>query len=170
MRFCFAVFSALMALPAFAQDMPDPAYQDDRSSPQAVVQSLYNAINREEYLRAWSYYGANSHAQSNDTAASADYEAFKAGYEETKAVTLLTGEPTEEGAAGSSYYYLPVAIDAQNHDGTSAQFAGCFTLKLALPTNQDAPPYAPMHIEEGKLEAVESKALDAVLPTDCTPE
>lgn len=169
MRLYLLAASALIAFPAFAQDMPDPAYQDDRSSPAAVVQSLYNAINREEYLRAWSYYGANAHAPAEDATATADYEAFKKGYEETKTVTLLTGEASEEGAAGSTYYYIPVAIDAANHDGTRAQFAGCFTLKLAQPTNQDAPPFSPLHIVEGKLEPVNTEALDAVLPADCMP-
>lgn len=170
MRLYLLAASALLALPAFAQDMPHPAYQDDRSSPAALVQSLYNAINREEYLRAWSYYGTNVSAQADDDAAYADYEAFKKGYEETLAVTLLTGEASEEGAAGTTYYYLPVAIDATNHDGSRAQFAGCFTLKQAQPSNQDAPPFSPLHIDHGTLKAVSGKALDAVIPADCMPE
>ena len=32
-------------------------YQDDRSSPESLIRSLYNAINHHEYARAWSYYG-----------------------------------------------------------------------------------------------------------------
>lgn len=133
------------------------------------MQSLYNAINRSEYLRAWSYYDGNAYAHEDDADAAADYESFKAGYEETEFVTVLTGTVTEEGAAGSTYFYVPVAIDARNHDGTQAQFAGCFTLRLAQPTNQDAPPYHPMHIVEGTLQPANSTALDSILPADCTP-
>ena len=30
---------------------------DDRSSPESLIRSLYSAINHHEYARAWSYYG-----------------------------------------------------------------------------------------------------------------
>lgn len=170
MFFRILFLAPFLISPVLAQEEVEaPAYQDDRSSAQALVQSFYNAINRGEYLRAWSYYDGNAYARDDDETAQADYASFRDGYEETASVTLLTGEPTDEGAAGSIYYYLPVAIDARNHDGTRAQFAGCYTLRLAQPSNQDAPPFHPMHIVSGTLETVKSKALDAVLPADCTP-
>ena len=31
-------------------------YVDDRSTPRAVIQSLYNAIGTHQYARAWSYF------------------------------------------------------------------------------------------------------------------
>ncbi|HVY51583.1 MAG TPA: hypothetical protein VHA07_08475, partial [Devosia sp.] len=45
--------AALAVSPALAAP---PAYLDDRSTPEAVIASFYNAINRQEYARAWSYY------------------------------------------------------------------------------------------------------------------
>ena len=39
---------------AFAQEEP---YLDDRSNPESLVRSLYNAIGRKEYARAWDYFG-----------------------------------------------------------------------------------------------------------------
>lgn len=162
------LLTAAIATPAFAQDEL-ASYQDDRSSAPALIQSFYNAINRGEYLRAWSYYGANSYAAEDDATAGADYETFKQGYAETDTVTLLTGEATEEGAAGSTYFYLPVAIDALDKSGKRAQFAGCYTLRLAQPAIQDAPPFHALHIESGELQPVDSEALETVLPQDCTP-
>ena len=35
----------------------EPAYLDDRSDAGALVRSFYNALNRHEYSRAWSYFG-----------------------------------------------------------------------------------------------------------------
>ncbi|TGV49544.1 DUF1176 domain-containing protein, partial [Mesorhizobium sp. M2D.F.Ca.ET.160.01.1.1] len=55
-----AVFAATVILSlagfahsAFAADAP---YIDDRSSADAVIRSLYSAINRHEFARAWGYF------------------------------------------------------------------------------------------------------------------
>ncbi|MGH6859926.1 MAG: hypothetical protein ACRECY_06700, partial [Phyllobacterium sp.] len=37
-----------------------PEYLDDRSTPETVIKSYYNAINRQEYARAYSYYAPDS--------------------------------------------------------------------------------------------------------------
>lgn len=168
MRLALLLAAFLFTLPVGAQE-DLPTYQDDRSSPEALVQSLYNAINRHEFLRAWSYHAHNASASAGDDAALADYESFKKGYEDTDFVTLLTGEASEEGAAGSIYYHLPVAIDAVGSDGKHTQFAGCYTLRLAQPAIQDAPPFQPLHIESGTLDEANSEALETILPADCTP-
>jgi len=148
--------AGLLAAPALAQDQ-EP-YLDDRSTPEAVISSLYNAINRAEYLRAYSYYGDDSNVGS--------YEDFSAGYAETDSVDVLMGKSTSEGAAGSTYYYVPVAIDAVGKDGSHRQYAGCYTLRLSNPQIQDTPPYVPMHIEKGELKAAEGE-LEALLPASC---
>jgi hypothetical protein len=46
---------ALLATPGQAQE--SSGYLDDRSNPEAVVSSYYNAIDRREYARASSYFG-----------------------------------------------------------------------------------------------------------------
>jgi len=147
-----------MAAPALSQDGADEAYLDDRSTPEAVVNSLYNAINRSEYLRAYSYYGENSGV--------GGYEAFAKGFADTESVDILMGRSTSEGAAGSTYYSLPVAIDAVSRDGTHRQYAGCYTLRLANPQIQATPPFVPMHIEKGELKPA-SGELQAILPSQC---
>jgi hypothetical protein len=170
MRF-WLVAAAFAILTAFtlAQEDPQPTYQpddatiaanyvDDRSDATAVIISFYNAINRQEYARAYSYYG--------DPAQAGDFDTFAAGYADTKHVELLAGAPVAEGAAGSTYYTLPVAIDAEAKDGSHAQYAGCYLLRLANPAIQAAPPFKPMHIEKGDLQPAEGD-LKAILPEQC---
>jgi hypothetical protein len=45
----------LLVSPALAQD--EPEYLDDRTTPETVISSYYNAISRREYARAHSYFG-----------------------------------------------------------------------------------------------------------------
>ena len=57
---CTLLVAALCASPtAFAQS----AYLDDRSSAEALVHSLYNAVGRKEYARAWEYFGEKKPAK-----------------------------------------------------------------------------------------------------------
>lgn len=135
---------ALAVLPSAAAAAQLPAYRDDRSTPDAVVASLYNAINRHEYLRAWSYFA--------DGPGRPGYVAFKRGYEKTAGVRLKSGAAHSDGAAGSIYYALPVAIEARATDGVRTVFAGCYELRLIEPSIQDTPPFRPMGIVKGQLE------------------
>lgn len=146
--------------------LPENPYYDDRSTAAAAIESLYNAINREEYLRAWSYF-EHDDALSGE-AQVANFEEFAAGYEDTETVQLLVGPETTEGAAGTVYYTIPVAIEAVSRDGTSASFAGCYMLRLAQPALQATPPFRPLAIVEGELEPAEGN-LETILPARCPP-
>jgi hypothetical protein len=137
------LLAALVAAPAFAREQTD--YLDDRSSAEAVVSSYYNAIDRKEYARAYSYFGAG---------AAPAYDAWVEGYADTDSVAVSFGEMAQEGAAGSIYYTLPVTLDVERTDGSSAQFSGCYTLRLAQPLNQE-PPFEGIHIEDAKLHEAE---------------
>ena len=132
---------ALLASPALAQD--EASYLDDRSTPEAVISSFYNAIDRHEYARAWSYY--------QDGEGVAAFDAFVKGYETTASVLVSFGQSAQEGAAGSTYYEQPVYLDVTNTDGSHAKFGGCYTLRLVQPANQAEPPFRPLHIVSGKL-------------------
>lgn len=141
-----ALAAALLLVPlaGAARGAALPGYRDDRSTPEAVVSSLYNAVNRREYLRAWSYFRAGPERP--------DYPTFKQGYRDTEHVGLKLGKATSEGAAGSIYYLLPVAIEARAADGTETVFEGCYELRLVEPSIQDTPPFEPMGIVKGVLE------------------
>ena len=145
---------SLIGSAAMAQQ-PAP-YRDDRSAPAALVQSLYNAVSRKEYARAWSYFGVPP---------AADIAAYTAGYADTANVTVVTGLPAEEGAAGSTIYTLPVALLATDTAGTEKVFSGCYTLKLANPQIQ-GDSYQPLHIEKATL-SPSTEAFDKALPTTC---
>ncbi|MCR4266254.1 DUF1176 domain-containing protein [Nitratireductor sp. ZSWI3] len=147
-----AALLAAMQMPALAED----TYIDDRSTPEALLRSLYNAINRKEYARAFDYFS---------TPPAKSLEAYQEGYADTESVDLLTGPATSEGAAGSIYYSLPVAIRATAADGGERVFAGCYTLRLANPAIQGTP-YQPLHVEKAAMKPAEGDLPD-VLPPSC---
>jgi hypothetical protein len=149
---------ALMTLPALAG--PVPAYVDDRSTPVAVIQSFYNAIGRKEYARAYSYY--------EDGQGVASFDKFQAGYADTASVSIAFGKVSSEGAAGSTFYTVPISLDAVGSSGKHNDFAGCYTLRLANPSIQAAPPFQPMHIVEGHLKGAKGYGQKYV-PKDCGP-
>ncbi|WEF25576.1 hypothetical protein [Paracoccus sp. S3-43] len=130
-----------LAAPAAAQTPPD--YIDDRSSPERVVTSLYNAINRSEYLRGWSYFRPET---------APPYQEFRNGYADTAAVELRLGEVSSEGAAGSIHSAVPVVLQAVAADGQTTVFTGCYRLTQVQPAAQDTPPFRPIQIDGGTLE------------------
>ena len=75
----------LLTHPAQAADASP--YLDDRSTPEQLVRSLYNAINRQEYARAYTYF---------DPAPAADFDTYVAGFENTVRVDLALGEASEK--------------------------------------------------------------------------
>ena len=143
--------------PAFAAE---PAYLDDRSTPEAVIGSFYNAISRQEYARAWSYY--------EDGQGVPKFDAFVTGYQATNSATVSFGQSAQEGAAGSTYWTLPVSLDAVDSKGKHSYFAGCYTLRLANPSIQAEPPFRPLHIVEGHLKKAKG-AGKSFAPADCGP-
>lgn len=165
MRRVFLAAAALFSLAVsgqavFADDEPadqQAPYVDDRSDAAAVIRSLYSAINRHEFARAWGYYG--------DTKPAKDFDTFVKGYDGTGKVDVETGAISDEGAAGSIYYSVPVAIRATDKDGNDAVFAGCYTLRQVSAQIQ-APPFRPIFIDKGALKP--SKAdFEEALPASC---
>jgi hypothetical protein len=147
-----AVLTALLAALPAASAQAEARFMDDRSTPTALVASLYNALNRHEYLRGWSYF--------HDGAA-APYAAFRDGYQDTGSIDVNFGDPQSEGAAGTIYTRVPVAIRAHRLDGTQAYFSGCYTVAQVQPAVQDLPPYIPMLIREAHLTPARSLDIDA---------
>lgn len=136
----------------------DPAYRDDRSDAASLVRSLYNAIDRKEYARAWDYFG--------DRKPAADFAAFAEGYAGTEAVDVALGAVSEEGAAGSVYFQVPLAIRAHRADGKEEVFAGCYVVRQVNPAIQE-PPFRPLQIEKGSLKPAAAGSLDEAVPAEC---
>lgn len=141
-----------------ADDAPEAPYVDDRSSAEAVIRSLYSAINRHEFARAWGYYG--------DAKPAKDFDSFVKGYDGTDKVEVTTGAISDDGAAGSIFYNVPVAIRATDKSGGEKVFAGCYTLRQVNAQIQAAPPFDPIHIEKGALKP-STADFEAALPPSC---
>lgn len=131
-------------------------YMDDRSSPQAVVESYYNAINRGDFPQAYSYFRK----------APVAFDVWKLGYENTERIELRLGPTTADPGMSQIRWPLPVAIEAHHKDGSSKVFSGCYLLHFTEPGVVTEPPYAPIAIERGKFEETD-KALEEALPPSC---
>ena len=116
-------------------------YLDNRSSAADLVRSLYNAINLHDYARAYDYYS---------TPPAKDFATFEAGYDHTVRVDVLTGDVTNDGAAGSTYFNVPTAIKATDDKGQSTVFLGCYTVRAVNGSIQE-PPSRPYQIDKGAL-------------------
>jgi hypothetical protein len=132
---------------------PEPAYQDDRSTAESVIGSFYDAVNRREYARAYSYWEPG--------AAEADlppFEGFEAGYADTVHVDVSLGDIGSGVGAGQIYYSVPVTLVSSMADGSSQTFVGCYTLHLARPQIQAVPPFSPLAIQRATVQQVDGDA------------
>jgi hypothetical protein len=138
-------------------------YIDNRSDPVSVLQSLCNAINRQEYVRAYSYWGSGNGGQGIPP-----FEQFVQSYSDTLSVTLSVGPVGGSGAAGSYYYLVPAVLRVTKVDGTVWTFAGCYTLHQANPDIPAMPPYLPMSIDSADLQpAADSTELAEMAIQSC---
>ena len=150
-----------------AQSNQQP-YLDDRSTPIQVLKSYYNAINRQEYVRAYSYWGQKGTSAKSQPPA---YPQFAAGYSNTAQVKLTTGKASSEGGAGSVYTTVPVTLAVTNTNGSKDTFVGCYTLRQVNPKLFAAPPFTPTHIESAKIRKVaENKNAALLMEQSCTSE
>jgi hypothetical protein len=132
---------------------PEPDYQDDRSTPEAVIGSYYDAINRQEYARAYSYREPGAAETQLPP-----FDEFQQGYADTTSVQLTTGDVGSGVGAGQLYFSVPVTLVATTSDGSTQTFVGCYTLHLARPSFQVLPPYRPMAIQQAVIQQVDNNA------------
>src|SRR5205823_5465119 len=103
-----------------------PGRIDDRSSPVLLLASLYDAINRKEFPRAYAYW--------ESPPAGATEPQFAAGYVDIASVLVGIRPPTRfDGAAGSQFAPLPTILIAQHTDQSKAVFTGCYTGRRTSP-------------------------------------
>jgi hypothetical protein len=139
--------------PATSAPTSEPDYLDDRSTPQGVILSLYNAINRHEFVRAYSYWESNAQDLPS-------FPQFEQGYQNTASVQVTLGQVGGDAGAGQFYYTVPVVLGSESTSGTLQTYAGCYTLHLANPSVQGAPPFQPLAIRSGVLQ-VEDNGTDS---------
>jgi hypothetical protein len=131
-----ALCGLLAATPALAEG---PAYLDDRSSPAALVKSLYNAINRQEYARALAYFAEPP----VDTV-----EEFAETFHGTERMRVVTGTPGRDGEGTDLRFEMPLAVEVTDEDGDIRVLAGCYTI-LGQSADGEAGAFRPYRIEGG---------------------
>jgi hypothetical protein len=132
-------------------------YLDDRSDGLSIIRSYYNALDRKEFARAWSYYG--------DDKPLPDYQSYENEVMTIDTVELVTGDVVTEGAAGSIFYNVPIAVRITREDGTDEIEAGCVVARIANPQIQ-GDPFTPLRISNMDLQAASTPLEDAV-PSSC---
>ena len=140
--------------PAMAQDhLPEPGYLDDGSTPEAVVQSFYDAINKREYARAYSYWEPGAAERELPP-----FDEFVQGYGDTTSVEVTLGTVSSDVGAGQLYFLVPVSLVGSLSDGSVQMFTGCYRLHLARPQLQAVPPFRPMGVQHANIVQVDDEA------------
>jgi heat shock protein HslJ len=99
---------------------PDDGPRDDRTDPLTTLASYYDAINANDYRRAYRFWESPT----------SSFEQFVAGFADTERVRLLVDpKPRLEGAAGSNYAQISTVVVATTRAGADRVFAGCYTMR-----------------------------------------
>ncbi len=134
--------SPLLPQPTYApDDITAARYLDDLSDPVQVLRSYFNAVNRKEYARAYTYWASGA-----GTSQLPPYNTFVQGYQDTATVQLTTGQVTSDSGAGQIYWTVSVTLAATTTSGTAQAFSGTYTLHQSQPGFFGAPPYIPLSI------------------------
>ncbi len=122
-------------------------YIDDRSGVQ-IIASLFNAINRKEYLRAYSYWSQDSGVGKTP------FTQYAAGYADTEQVQVQVGSMTVDAGAGNYYTSVPVALTVQASSGAQRFYVGCYVYHQSAPANFGAPPFEPIELRSADVKQV----------------
>ena len=142
-------------------DISQNNFLDNRSGPIETVSSFLNALNLKQYVRAYYYY-------QDPASYPGSYATYAAGYADTDSITVTFGTVQSEGAAGSLYYKVPLALHVKTTLNTKQTFVGCYTLRLSQPAVQGTPPFQPMGIISGKFNQVNNSTdVNPLLPMAC---
>jgi hypothetical protein len=149
---------AIAASVSMAQSQPElPDYLDDRSTPEQLIHSYFNALNRSEYVRAFSYFAP-------DVFESFDAMQFK--YDDVVKLDVTIGQSAQESAAGANYYQFPVEVEYEHAEGQHHIERGCISIRWPRPQADDRPPFEPMAITGADLHA-EGEAPQGFAPAKC---
>jgi hypothetical protein len=114
---------AALAAPEIAMPVDEPGAGDAV----AVVRDYYGAINGGDFDRAHAMWSDGGRA-SGQTA-----DQFARGFSDTESISVQVQSPGRiEGAAGSRYIEVPVAVEGRQRDGSVRRFVGAYTLRRAV--------------------------------------
>jgi hypothetical protein len=102
-----------------------PDLYEDRRDPVSVLASYANAINRQEFARAWGYW---------ENPPNPSFADFQQGFADTASLFLAVSPPQWiEGAAGNFYASIPTLLVATHTDGSTHSFVGCYQVHAINP-------------------------------------
>jgi len=130
-------------------DITPANFLDDRSTPQEVLSSYFNAVNRKEYARAYSYWEDAGTSQNVPP-----FSQFQQGYANTASVQITTGQARSDAGAGQLYYTLPAVLKSKNADGSAQTFSACYTFHISQPAIQATQPFRPLAIRSATAKSV----------------
>lgn len=111
-----------------------------------VIRRYYSAINAGDYATAYAAWGNDGRASGKS------FTGFRKGFDDTRSVRVSIGTPGEpEGAAGSIYVEIPVAVDATLDDGTRQHFTGTYTLRRVNDVPGSSQAQRRWHLESARL-------------------
>ena len=119
--------TAYQVMPQSADQSSGGSDNDNATAAADVVRQYYRAIAARDYDRAYALWGQSGRASGKTRAD------FAAGFARTAEVHVtIRGVPRLEGAAGSQYATVSVAVDAVQSDGRKQRFTGTYTLRRAM--------------------------------------
>jgi hypothetical protein len=147
----------------FPASASEPPYYENLLDSAGALKSYYNAINRKEYERAYSYFDKGATVQ--------PYPQFAAGYANTASVTLaLNLNFIEDPGAGNIYAAIRVVLTAMHKDGSKHLFSGCYIMHRVNTGISEDPNDELWHISSAKLvEVPANSSIDALLAQECVP-
>ena len=92
-----------------------------------AIQRYYEAIRSHDYPGAYALWSDGGRASGQTP------EQFAAGFAQTRDVVVTLDAPARvEGAVGSRYIEVPVAVEATARDGTVRRYVGAYTLRRSV--------------------------------------
>jgi hypothetical protein len=113
----YKVLLGLLGNENYAAPQDQPGWFENRDTSVDLIASFYNAINRQEYQRAYSYWRE----------APSSYENFVEGYNDTSNVRVIVQPPEAiDAGAGNLFQSVTTLLLAQQLDGSYKKFVGCY--------------------------------------------
>ncbi len=134
----------------------------DVATPDDLLTSFYEALDAGELPKAYTYW-----SQIGD-ASGQDFGDFATGYEDTDTTTVLTGEATMEGAAGTTFATLPAVVTATTTDGTEQVFCGKYTMSRSNLEPFDFVGWRLFGADVAAVDGATADDADQLLANDCT--
>lgn len=115
----------------------------------AVLRGYYAAIDARDYARAYAAWADGGNASGQTP------QQFAGGFAQTAGVSVEIQAPgAVEGAAGSRYVEVPVAIAATQRDGSVQRYVGAYVLRRSM-VDGATPAQRAWHIQSADLRAVQ---------------